>query len=118
MLHSRIKRVENLLKGEIANIILLDLKDPRMRFVTVNAVKVSRDLQKAIVFVSVLSKEEEKVEATLEALERAKGYIKKLLSSRVVLKYMPNISFKRDRSYDHAEKIDTLLKEMHEKGDL
>ena len=113
MLHSRIKRVENLIRDQIAQILLLELQDPRFRFITVNSVKVTKDLQHAIVFVSFLEEDETKVHDTLEALARAKGSIKRLLSSRIVLKFMPDITFERDTSLRRVARIDQILHQIH-----
>jgi ribosome-binding factor A len=116
MLHSRIKRVEHLLRSEIANILLFEVQDPRLKFVTVTSVKMSKDLQRAIVFVTVLADSKEKRDDAFQGLESAKGFIKKQLASRVVLKFMPELTFKYDKSLDHAEKIDAVLKELRDES--
>ncbi len=113
MLHSRIKRVENLIRDQVAQILLLELQDPRFRFITVNSVRVTKDLQRAIVFVSMLEEDETKVHDTLEALARAKGSIKRLLASRIVLKFMPDITFERDASLRRVARIDQILHKIH-----
>ncbi len=113
MLHSRIKRVENLIRDQIAQILLLELQDPRFRFITVSSVRVTRDLQHAIVFVSMLEEDETKVHNTLEALARAKGSIKRLLSSRIVLKFMPDITFELDTSLRRVARINQILHQIH-----
>jgi ribosome-binding factor A len=113
MLHSRIKRVQNLIRDQIAQILLMELQDPRFRFVTVSSVKVSKDLHRAIVFVSVLEKDETKIRDTMEALARAKGLIKRLLAPRLVLKFMPDIIFEHDSSLHRVERIDQLLHKIH-----
>jgi ribosome-binding factor A len=117
MLHSRVRRVEYLLRNEIANILLFEVKDPRIGFVTVNSVKMSKDLQRAIVFISVLADDTAKIEETFQALENAKGFIKKQLASRVVLKFMPDLTFKQDKSLAHAERIDSVIKELHKEAE-
>jgi ribosome-binding factor A len=114
MLHSRIKRVENLIREHIAQILLLELQDPRFRFITVSSVKVSKDLQHAIVFVSLLEEDDAKVRDTMQALGRAKGLIKRLLASRIVLKFMPDITFQRDTSLRRVARLDQILHEIHE----
>jgi ribosome-binding factor A len=97
--------------------LLFEVKDPRLGFVTVNSVKVSKDLQQAIVFVSVLTDDEEKLKETFRALDSARGFIKKQLASRVALKYMPDLTFKQDKSLKHAEKIDSALKELRKEDE-
>lgn len=112
MLHSRIQRVSHLLRNEIAEILLNDVKDPRLSFVTVSHVEVSKDLRKATVFISILSDEADAIGATLEALESAKGYIKSLLSERVILKFMPDLKFRVDQGARHAARIEAILREL------
>lgn len=112
MLHSRVRRVSHLLRNAISEILLNDVTDPRLGFVTVCHVEVSKDLQKAAVFVSVLSDEAETVAATLDALENAKGYIKSLLAERVVLKFMPDVRFRLHEGARHAARIDEVLRDL------
>lgn len=114
MLHSRIKRVQNLIRDQIAQILLMELQDPRFRFITVNSVKVSKDLQHAIVFVSLLEEDEAKVRDTMEALTHAKNLIKRLLASRIVLKFMPDITFQRDTSLHRVARINQILQKIHD----
>jgi len=110
MLHSRIPRVNHMLRNAIGEILLNDLTDPRLGFVTVARVEVSKDLQKALVFVSVLSDKPEASAAALKALESAKGHIKSLLARRVVLKFLPDLKFRLHEGARYAARIDELLR--------
>ena len=112
MLHSRMKRVSTLLRNEISEILVNDLTDPRLGFLTVCHVEVSKDLHNAVVYVSVLSEDAEQVRSALEALEHAKGYIKALLSQRVVLKFMPDLRFRLHEGARHASRIQALLEQL------
>ncbi|MYA77034.1 MAG: 30S ribosome-binding factor RbfA, partial [Gemmatimonadetes bacterium] len=74
MAHRRTARVADLVKQEVSQIIQHEMKDPRIGFVTVTSVDVSVDLRHARVYFSVLGTQEDQ-KASLEGLERAKGYI-------------------------------------------
>lgn len=114
MLHSRIKRVNHLLQNTIGEILQNEITDPRLGFVTVCHVDVSKDLRKAVVFVSVFTDSEEAQANALEALDSARGYIKSLLSQRVVLKFLPDLQFRLHKGASHAARIDSILREMAE----
>ena len=105
--YKRSQRVSDLLREEIADIIMHKLKDPRIGFITVTGVDLTDDLKIAIVYVSVL-KEEEKT-ATLAILNAAKSFIRSELSKRVRLRYIPSVDFKTDASIEYGSKIDKLL---------
>ncbi len=108
--YSRTDRVEELLKEEIA-VILREVKDPRVGFVTVMDVEVSPDLRHAKVFVSVLGDEEEK-QATMKALESASGFVRARVGEGVTLKFLPRLRFVLDRTMEKAARIEELIHEM------
>lgn len=112
MINQRIRRVEETVKVEVAQIIQQEIKDPRVGFVTVSDVKVSKDLHNAIIFVSFLEDDEELNKKSLEALEKAKGFIRHELGKRIVLKYIPALSFKIDTSSRYAAHINEVLKSI------
>ncbi len=101
-------RIASLLNREISEIIEHEIKDPRLGFVTITTVDVSIDLKNATVYFSSLNNKEE----GLATLNRAKGYIKSSLAHRVRMRYIPDIEFKIDNSYEYGEKIDALLEEI------
>jgi len=97
------------MRAEISEILLRELKDPRIGFVTITKVAVSDDLRAAKVYYSVFGGEQEK-EVSYQGLESAKGYIKRELGSRMRLKYMPEITFLFDDSLEYGEHIEDLLR--------
>ncbi len=109
----RLERVNQLIKEEISEILQRELKDPRLGFVTVTEVEVSKDLRAAKVFVSILGPEEE-WRATLEALEGARGFIRGWLVRRLRLRVVPQLSFRPDRSMAHAAHILSVLTELRQ----
>ncbi len=111
----RSQRVSDLIREEVADIIMYKLKDPRIGFVTVTGVELSPDLKQANVFVSIL-KEEERV-ATLDALTSSKAFMRTILAKHLRMKYIPHLHFRLDSSIDYGFKIDKLLKEIRDKDE-
>jgi ribosome-binding factor A len=107
---SRIKKVAGLLKQEIGSIIQTRLRDPRIGFVTVSDVTLTRDMKIANVYFTVL--DNEAVESTLEGLEKARPFIQNELAARVRLRYLPVLRFFHDTSYEYGSRIDKLLKTL------
>jgi ribosome-binding factor A len=104
----RLDRVNQLMREEISHLVQRELKDPRLGFVTVTEVDVAKDLKTARVYVSVLGSEAE-WQASLEALERARGFIRNWLAPRLRMRSIPHLSFHADRSMAHAAHIQSLL---------
>ena len=91
------------------------MKDRRVGFVTVTGVQVSPDLRHARIFVSLMGSESEKKES-LEALNRANGWVRHELGQRIRMKYLPEIIFLTDTSQEYGERIDRLIDEIREHG--
>jgi len=113
MTGKRLDRVNQLLKEEISLLLQRELKDPRLGFVTVTEVAVSKDIRSAKVYVSVLGTEEQWRES-LTALQRARGFIRNWLSPRLRMRAVPHLSFHPDRSMAHAAHIQRVLRELRE----
>lgn len=108
------ERINSLLTEVIAEVILRDVKDPRLpRLVSITHVDVSADLRFAKVYVSVIGNEQEKKQA-LEVLTDAAGFIAVHASKKVVMRYFPSLTFKIDDSVEKHEKIDKLLSQIEE----
>jgi ribosome-binding factor A len=111
--YKRSVRVADLLRHEIADIILQKLKDPRLGFVTITGVDLSSDLRIGKVYFTVL--EDKKIDETLQILTSSKGFIRRELAERVQLKFIPDFVFKKDESILYGRKIDKILDEIKEK---
>lgn len=114
MEYKRADRVADLLRREMADLLLRRIKDPRVSKVTITAIEVTDDLQNAKVFYCLLgaATEEEKRSAAL-GLNRGKGFMRLELGKRLHLKYLPQLSFHYDSSFEYGDKIERLLKELH-----
>ncbi len=108
----RLDRVQRLAKQVLGEAIQ-DLKDPRIGFATVTAVRVTPDLQHARVFVSVLGSEEEQ-EQTMEGLRSAKAHLRTELGRQVRMKYSPELIFQLDHGPEEAERLEALIRRIHE----
>ncbi|MGM0470681.1 MAG: 30S ribosome-binding factor RbfA [Bacillota bacterium] len=111
--NQRARRVAELIKQEVSQMLQQEIKDPRIGFVTVTDVEVSGDLRHAKVFVSVLDKEANK-EETMEGLENAVGFVRSELGQRMHLRHTPEILFRYDDSIERGVKIFEILKDLDE----
>ena len=117
MSNKRAIRVGELLKEEISQIVLREMKDPRIGFVSVTDVEVSGDLRHAKVFISVYGSDEEKKE-TLEGLQQAKGFVRKLVGERIKIHHTPEIIFRYDDSIENGVHISEIIKDLKESGEI
>jgi ribosome-binding factor A len=105
----RSRRIEDLLRKEMADMLLSEIKDPRIHgLVSIMQVKVSGDLRHAKFFVSVFGNETER-KSVLEGLNNAKGFMRRTMGHRLDLRRIPEFHFQLDRSLDDQEKIEKLL---------
>lgn len=107
-------RVAEQMKKEVAQIIRDEVKDPRVGFVTVTAVEVSKDLRHAKIYVSVYGSEQEK-KNSLEGLQKATSFVRRELGRRIKLRHVPEIEFRFDQSIEHGAHIAKLLSEVSAK---
>lgn len=97
---------------EISYILLEEIKDPDIKFVTITDCDVTNDLSFAKVYFTVLNND--KKEEILNSLNNAANFIELELSKRIDIRKMPQISFYYDESYDYGKNIDKLLEEIKE----
>lgn len=108
--YKRSQRVGDLIREEVADIIMYKLKDPRLGFITVTGVEMTADLKLARVFVSILKEEDREV--SLEVLNASKPFMRSVLTRRLKMKFIPALEFRLDTSIDYGFKIDRLLREI------
>ena len=111
----RIEKLQELIKQETGKMLLNDIKDPRIGFVTVTDVEMTGDLREAKIFVSVMGGDEQ-VKSSLEGLQSALGFIRREIGKRIRLRFTPEISFALDTSLDYGDHIQKLLLQVE--GDL
>ncbi len=107
----RQKRVGDLIQEEISDMLQKKLEDPRLQQVTITGVEVSPDLRYARVWYSVLGEAKEIADAGA-ALLKASGLLRRELSSRISLRYMPELVFKFDDTWQRGARVDELLDQI------
>ena len=111
MASRRQRKVANLIQQELSDLVARKMRDPRVAGVTITEVEVSPDLRVADVYVSKLGEEEDLREA-VEGLSAAAGYLKHELAPRLDLRFMPDLRFHIDRTWQQGARIDSLLEEI------
>ena len=111
MIPNRVHKVAMAIKEEVSKIILYELKDPRIGFVTMTHVDLTPDLKVAHIFYSVMGDTKE-VENSQKGLEAAKGYIRRLLGDRLKLRFVPEILFRKDDSIEQGFHMTEVLKRL------
>jgi len=107
----RQERAAALIRDVISELIMRRLKDPRIGFVSVVNVEVSRDLSLARIYVSVYGPEEDK-EKTMEGLKSAQGLVRSEVSKVLGTRHVPEIQFVLDKGIEHSIKVSRLLSEI------
>jgi ribosome-binding factor A len=111
---ARQEKIAEEIRREVSTIIHFELQDPRIQGITVTGVKMTPDLRVARVYFTIPG-EPERGWAALKGLKSSSGLIKRLISQRVLLKFMPNFEFFYDESLELQERIDTLFLEIEAK---
>lgn len=107
--YSRSSRVVEQIKRELAELIRLELKDPRVKFVTINDVEITPDYAHAKVFFTVLETDKR---AEIEAgLHRGAGFLRRELGKRVRIHTLPQLHFVYDASVEQGARMSLLIDE-------
>lgn len=106
---SRARRVGQELQKEIAMILQREIKDDRLKLVTVSGVELTKDLSTAKVFVTFLENDPEKVQQGMKVLKDASGFIRSLVGKAMRLRVTPELRFVYDQSLVEGVRISTLV---------
>lgn len=104
---NRTDRIGDVMMRELSVIIQQELKDPRVGMITIAEVRVSKDLAYAKVYVSVMM--EEKAKETLEGLNKAAGFLRAQLASRMSIRVIPQLRFVYDDTTIKANRISKMI---------
>lgn len=104
----RLEKVNRELLREVSRIVLQELSDPGIGFVTFTRAEVTPDLRTAKVFFSVLG-DEHRVEVITRGLERARGFVQNLIGKRMKMRHTPEISFTLDKSIAASIRVSRLI---------
>lgn len=100
-----------MIRREISDILLKEIGDPRIGAITITDVKLSDDLRQARVYFVQMGRDSGS-EAVRENLQKASGFLKKELGRRLHLRFIPDIRFLYDGSFEYGSRIDKLLAEV------
>lgn len=110
----RPERVSELVLRELSNLLVRELKDPRLRGVTLTHVHMDDDLRHGRVYFSHLAGQEH-VAAVKAGFKSASGFIRREIGRVLSLRYIPNLDFEYDEGIEHSAKIGALLRDIREK---
>ena len=114
MAGNRTARLEGEFKRALSELMLTEVKDPRMsKMVGVTRVDVTPDLKYAKVYVSIYDTPE-KTEETMEALKSAEGFLRAKLNNKIKVRRIPSLVFVHDTSIEYSIKISKMLDDLHE----
>ncbi len=107
----RQRKVADRIKKLVSVVVDRKVKDPDKGFITITHVKISRDLQIASVYFTVLGDEKQK-QKSLEALNRAKNFIRSEIAAQLKMRFIPELRFFVDDSLEYAQKIEKILEDI------
>jgi len=107
----KIDRISSNMVKEISYILMMEVKDPNVKFVTVTDAKVTNDLSYAKIYVTVLN--QEYIKETMKALNNAKGFIRNELKERMDIRNIPELEFVYDESIEYGNKIEKIIEDIH-----
>ena len=110
MAGNRKERVARVIREEASRVVLYELADPRIGFVTVTKVKVSADLQHARVYVSVMGDEPSR-DGTMAVLDKAARVVQRAVGPRLKMRTIPRIEFEFDPSVEGSIRVSALIRE-------
>jgi ribosome-binding factor A len=111
MSQRRVQKVAEAIRQVVSMAILTEIKDPRVRDVTVTYAEVSGDLRTTKVFVSVMGDEKHQ-NLSLRGLQSAAGFLQSKLASELELRYTPKITFVLDQGVKKSIEIAKILREV------
>jgi ribosome-binding factor A len=109
----RLRRLEEVIKQRASEVILFELKDPRLGFLTVTRVKLARDLTTCVVYWSVVGTAGERSK-TEHALESSRAYLQRAIAKALQTRQTPVVHLRYDESMLRAAKVHDILKRLRE----
>ncbi|MBW2514030.1 MAG: 30S ribosome-binding factor RbfA [Deltaproteobacteria bacterium] len=108
---SRSERVGGVIQKVLSELLHKGISDPRLENTTITGVKMASDLKTAYIYYSSYLGEKESADIA-QGFQSAKGYVKRHLAGKLGLRYMPELKFMYDTSFDYGMKIEKLLKSV------
>jgi len=108
------ERLGNMLHKEISNILMTEVKDEDLKFITITKVDLSSDLSYLKVYYTCL--DQDKKDIIAKDLSRTKGFIRSILMKRKIeMRIIPELNFVYDESIEYGNKIESIIEKIHEK---
>ena len=108
----RIERLNDAIQEEISMILMTEIKDEDIKFVTITGVETTQDLSFAKVYFTVL--DDTNKQSTLEALNKAASFIRGELSKRIEIRHTPELKFIYDTSIEYGNHIEKIIEQINE----
>ncbi|WP_250655151.1 30S ribosome-binding factor RbfA [Alkalimarinus coralli] len=117
---SRTQRIADQIQRDLAQLVQTGLKDPRIGMVTINDVRVSRDMGYADVYITVLTAEEldehsEEIKVTLDVLNKAAGFLRNELGRALKIRMVPHLRFYFDKTVGEGRRMSNLIDKARSK---
>ena len=108
---ARSERVSGHIQKVLSDVLKKNIKDPRLEMATITSVKMSRDLKTARIYFTTSGGSNSSKKAA-EGFNSARGYVKRTLAEQLGLRYMPELKFFYDESFEYGSHIDKVLKSI------
>ena len=105
---ARSERISVKIQSALSELICKKINDPRLEMVTITGVKMTQDLREAYIYFSVSGGEKAKKDA-VHGFKSASAFMRKYLAGQLGLRYMPQLQFHYDNSFDYGAHIDSVL---------
>jgi ribosome-binding factor A len=112
----RSQRVASQMQKELAVILQRQVQDPRLGFITINEVELSKDLAVAKVYITVLNSDEQNKQKNVAVLNEISPYIRHELAKRMRLRHISDLHFIYDHSFDTGMRVSELLQDLSKPG--
>ena len=116
MANIRIERLNDRIQEELSKILMLEVKDEDIKFVTITDCEVSSDLSYCKVYYTVF--DQTKKESTEKSLKDASGFLRGELSKRIDIRHTPELKFLYDESISYGEKIDKIIEDIKDEKEV
>lgn len=111
MARLRVEKVQEAIQQEISKMLLMDVKDPRIQFVTVTGVELTDDMSYAKIYVSLYGPKD-KQEETWKALQKSLGFMRSEIAKRIRLRFAPTLILQKDTSMEYSAHIESILQKI------
>lgn len=112
----RRERLAEAMREVLSEVLLTEIKDPRLAGVVISAVDLSGDLKLARAFFSVFG-DDERVRQAADGLQQARGFLRRESGRRMRIHNPPELEFRRDKGFERADRVARVLDRIHGAGD-